>query len=133
MCSLTYQFRRGRASCCDRISNSATTLNPPFKIAEHSILVSISIGIATPDTNDLSGNTAKELLQSLQNAEIAMYQAKARGKACNKVFESSLHLQSLEKNRSEDDLRKALEQEQFVLHYQPLVQLVDRQLVGLKL
>jgi diguanylate cyclase (GGDEF)-like protein/PAS domain S-box-containing protein len=105
-------------------------LSTPIKIAEHSILVSISIGIATPDTNDLSENTANELLQSLQNAEIAMYQAKARGKACNKVFESRLHLQSLEKNRSEDDLRKALEQEQFVLHYQPLVQLVDRQLVG---
>jgi diguanylate cyclase (GGDEF)-like protein/PAS domain S-box-containing protein len=105
-------------------------LSTPIRIAEHSILVSISIGIATPDTNDLSGNTANELLQSLQNAEIAMYQAKARGKACNEVFESSLHLQSLEKNRSEDDLRKALEQEQFVLHYQPLVQLVDRQLVG---
>jgi diguanylate cyclase (GGDEF)-like protein/PAS domain S-box-containing protein len=105
-------------------------LSTPIRIAEHSILVSVSIGIATPDTNDLSGNTTNELLQSLQNAEIAMYQAKAKGKACNEVFESRLHLQSLEKNRSEDDLRKALEQEQFVLHYQPLVQLVDRQLVG---
>ncbi|MGL5832032.1 MAG: putative bifunctional diguanylate cyclase/phosphodiesterase [Waterburya sp.] len=102
----------------------------PIKIAEYSILVSISIGISTPDANGLPENTTNELLQSLQNAEIAMFQAKARGQACNKVFESQLHLQSLAKNRSEDDLRKALEQDQFVLHYQPLVQLTDRQLAG---
>lgn len=105
-------------------------LSTPIKIAEYSVLVSISIGISTPDANGLAENTTNELLQSLQNAEIAMFQAKARGQACNKVFESQLHLQSLEKNKSEDDLRKALEQDQFVLHYQPLVQLTDRQLVG---
>ncbi|MBW4537378.1 MAG: EAL domain-containing protein [Pleurocapsa minor HA4230-MV1] len=105
-------------------------LSTPIKIAEYSILVSTSIGIATPDTSDLSANTTNGLLQSLQNAELAMYQAKARGQACNQVFESRLHLQSLEKTRSEDDLRKALEQGQFVLYYQPLVQLVDQQLIG---
>jgi diguanylate cyclase (GGDEF)-like protein/PAS domain S-box-containing protein len=105
-------------------------LSTPIKIAEYSILVSISIGISTPDTNDLPENTTNELLQSLQNAEIAMYQAKARGQACNKVFESQLYLQSLEKTRSEDDLREALEQDQFILHYQPLMQLTNRQLVG---
>jgi diguanylate cyclase (GGDEF)-like protein/PAS domain S-box-containing protein len=105
-------------------------LSTPIKIAEHSILVSISIGISTPDTNDLPENMTNELLQSLQNAEIAMYQAKAKGQACNKVFESQLHLQNQEKNKSEDDLRKALEQDQFVLYYQPLIQLTDRQLVG---
>jgi diguanylate cyclase (GGDEF)-like protein len=105
-------------------------LSTPIKIAEYSILVSTSIGIATPDTNDLSANTTNGLLQSLQNAELAMYQAKARGQACNQVFESRLHLQSLEKTRSEDDLRKALEQDQFVLYYQPLVQLIDQQLIG---
>jgi diguanylate cyclase (GGDEF)-like protein/PAS domain S-box-containing protein len=105
-------------------------LSAPIKIAEYSILVSISIGISTPDTNDLPENVTNQLLQSLQNAEIAMYQAKARGQACNKVFESQLHLQHLEKNRSEDDLRRALEQDQFVLYYQPLMQLTDRQLVG---
>lgn len=105
-------------------------LSTPIKIAEYSILVSTSIGIATPDTSDLSANTTNGLLQSLQNAELAMYQAKARGQACNQVFESRLHLQTLEKTRSEDDLRKALEQEQFVLYYQPLVQLVDQQLIG---
>jgi diguanylate cyclase (GGDEF)-like protein/PAS domain S-box-containing protein len=105
-------------------------LSTPIKIAEYSILVSISIGISTSDDNGLPENTTNELLQSLQNAEIAMFQAKAKGQACNKVFESQLHLQSLEQNRSEADLRTALEQEQFILHYQPLVQLTDRQLVG---
>ena len=105
-------------------------LSTPIKIGHHSILVSASIGIATPESNNLPGNNTNDLLLSLQNAEIAMHQAKAKGQACNKVFESRLHLQNLEKNRSEDDLRKAIEQEQFVLHYQPLVELIDQHLVG---
>jgi diguanylate cyclase (GGDEF)-like protein/PAS domain S-box-containing protein len=104
-------------------------LSTPIKIAKHSILVSTSIGIATANASSLQ-NSVNELLHCLQNAELAMYQAKAKGQACNQVFESRLHLQTLEKNRSEDDLRKALEQEQFVLYYQPLVQLIDQQLVG---
>ena len=105
----------------------------PIEVAEHSILIGISIGIATPQ---LMGNclwtpdTANNLVQSLQNAEIAMNQAKAKGKACNRVFESEAYLQNLAKTKSEDDLRQAIEQKQFELHYQPIVKLENRQLVG---
>ncbi len=105
----------------------------PIEVAEHSILIGISIGIATPQ---LMGNclwtpdTANNLVKSLQNAEIAMNQAKAKGKACNRVFESEAYLQNLAKTKSEDDLRQAIEQKQFELHYQPIVQLENRQLVG---
>lgn len=105
-------------------------LSTPIRIADYSILVSTSIGIATADTNCLPPNRVNALLQCLQNAELAMHQAKAMGKACNQVFESRLYLQTLEKTRSEDDLRKALEQEQFLLYYQPLVQLIDQQVIG---
>ncbi|HEY9767703.1 MAG TPA: EAL domain-containing protein [Coleofasciculaceae cyanobacterium] len=106
----------------------------PIEVAEHSILIGISIGIATPQ---LMGNclwtdadTANNLVKSLQNAEIAMNQAKAKGKACNRVFESEAYLQNLAKTKSEDDLRQAIEQKQFELHYQPIVKLENRQLVG---
>ena len=105
------------------------SLSAPIEIGEHSILVSISIGIATPEENTQADNPYS-LLESLHNAEIAMHQAKAKGKACNKIFQSSLYRENLEKSRAEDDLRWAIEQQQFILHYQPLVQLIDRTLVG---
>ncbi|MEM6614637.1 MAG: EAL domain-containing protein [Cyanobacteria bacterium P01_C01_bin.72] len=108
-------------------------LSSPIQVGQHSILVSISIGIATPDSNRMSSSSQSninDLLQSFQNAEIAMHQAKQKGQACNRLFESRLYLQSLERNKSEADLRQAIEQEQFVLHYQPLVKLEDQQLVG---
>ena len=106
------------------------SLSTPIEVGEHSILVSVSIGIATPEADVRANNNSYNLLESLHNAEIAMQQAKARGKACNKRFESSLYLENLEKTKSENDLRWAIEQQEFILHYQPLVQLVDRTLVG---
>ena len=96
----------------------------PIKVAEHSILVTTSIGIATPP------ESPHDLIESLQNAEIAMNEAKDKGLACSKVFESNLYLQHLENSKSQDDLRKAIEQEQFKLLYQPVRGLVDRKLVG---
>ena len=103
----------------------------PIKVENHFVLVSLSIGIALPgDTGSCSPVIANNPLEYLHNAEIAMHEAKAKGQACNVVFESSLHLQNLEKSRSEDELRKAIEQEQFELHYQPIIRLEDKQLVG---
>lgn len=103
----------------------------PIRIAEHSILISASIGIAAPCINNgcLSTTKSHNLIGSFQNAEIAMYQAKEK-QACNRVYESWCHLQTLEKTRSQNDLRKAIEQEQFELHYQPIVRLEDQQIVG---
>ncbi len=103
----------------------------PIKIAEHSILISTSIGIdASFSLNSCSGENNLDLIESLKNAEIAMNQAKINGQACNRRFESWSYLQALEKSKSEDNLRKAIEQQQFELHYQPIVRLEDHQLVG---
>lgn len=102
----------------------------PIEVDSHSILVSASIGIASPTFKDLAEDRDNDLIDSLQNAEIAMHQAKANGQACNCLFESQLHQKNLEKTKSADDLRRALEQKQFVLYYQPLVRLEDRQLIG---
>ena len=103
----------------------------PIAIEDYFVLVSLSIGIALPCSTEIcSQNTANNPLEYLHNAEIAMHQAKAKGLACNVIFESSLYLQNLKKSKSEDELRKAIEQEQFELHYQPIIRLEDRQLVG---
>ena len=102
----------------------------PIGVDEHFILVSLSIGVALPTTQLCDQCIINNPLEYLHNAEIAMHQAKAKGQACNVIFESALHLKTLKKSKSEDELRKAIEQEQFELHYQPIIRLKDRQLVG---
>ena len=104
----------------------------PIPVENHSILMTISIGIAfNHSSSDIqTHNTSYNLIESLQNAEIAMHQAKAEGKACNVIFQRSSYLQHIEKSKSENDLREAIEQEQFELYYQPIVKLVDHSLVG---
>jgi diguanylate cyclase (GGDEF)-like protein/PAS domain S-box-containing protein len=117
----------------------------PIKVGDYSILITTSIGIASlsdinnyPESNlgnqdqqDTDTTIATiDLIKLLQNAEIAMHQAKTQGKACNVVFESAVYLQNLQNCKSENDLREAIEQDQFELHYQPIVQLDNRQLVG---
>ncbi len=103
----------------------------PIKVEEHSILITASIGIAPLTTvGDREENKQYSLIEALQNAEIAMHQAKDRGKACNVVFESEAYLKSIAKFKSENELRAAIELEQFELYYQPIVRLADRQLIG---
>lgn len=108
-------------------------LSLPIQVEGHSILITASIGISSSNPHSSEQEIEKSpynLIESLQNAEIAMHQAKVKGKACHVVFERSVYLQNIEQSQSENELREAIEQEQFDLYYQPIVRLADRQLVG---
>lgn len=122
-----------RANYPSEIANQIQQeFSAPIKVKEHSILITVSVGIA-PLTNfvELGANrTPYSLIEALQNAEIAMHQAKDKGKACSVVFESEAYLKSIAKFKSENELRAAIEQEELELHYQPIVRLSDRKLVG---
>lgn len=111
----------------------------PIKVGDYSILITTSIGIASvsgmnqfPEIslNINQDDNTIDLIKLLENAEIAMHGAKTQGKACNVVFEPAVYRQNLENCKSENDLREAIEQEQFELHYQPIVRLEDQQLMG---
>jgi len=104
----------------------------PIKVDNCSILVTTSIGIAPLVKPDLRSelDTPYSLMKFLQDAEIAMHQAKDNGKACNMVFESAAYLESVVKLKSETKLRKAIELQQFTLHYQPIVRLDNSQIIG---
>ena len=103
----------------------------PIKVDRHSILITTSIGISLTKTQEYYHSDAPfSLVTSLQNAEIAMKQAKDNGKACNVLFESATYLQSVAKLKSKNELKKAVELEQFELYYQPIVRLKDRQIIG---
>lgn len=61
-----------------------------------------------------------------------MYRAKIRGKARHEVFRQSMHVDAVERLTLESDLRRAVERQEFVVHYQPIVSLSDGRLAGLE-
>jgi len=89
----------------------------PVMLGDHEVSVTASIGIATSDT----GYTNAE--DVLRDADIAMYHAKEaeRGTAC--LFDPVMHTRATSRLRAQSELRAALVGEQFVVHYQPIVEL----------
>ena len=57
-----------------------------------------------------------------------MYRAKANGKACHQLFDQNMHTQAVAQLKLENDLRRAMEREEFCLHYQPIFSLADEKL-----
>jgi diguanylate cyclase (GGDEF)-like protein/PAS domain S-box-containing protein len=99
-------------------------LAEPFKVKDQEIVISVSIGIA------FSTNTCNQAGDVLRDAEIAMYRAKEAGKARCEVFDNAMHSDAVKRLRLEADLRKALDLDEFRVHYQPLVSLKTNQIVG---
>ncbi|MBI4913775.1 MAG: EAL domain-containing protein [Acidobacteria bacterium] len=91
-------------------------LGKGFTVDGHEVFVKASIGVA------LCSDRHERALQVLRDADIAMYQAKARGGSTHEVFDASMHESVLDRLRLEADLRRGLEHEEFVLHYQPIVE-----------
>src|SRR5688500_3583244 len=102
------------------------SLQAPFHIQGKDIFVRGSIGIAMCGDGD---NTADELLR---NADVAMYMAKAEGKNRYELFNPSMHSAMLERLDIEADLRRAVERQEFVLHYQPTVVLQTGRIAGVE-
>ena len=106
-----------------RLLHSLTT---PFMLEAHEVYVSFSIGITL---FPLDADNAEALIK---NADIAMYQAKAKGKNTYQYYSVSMNDAVLEWLTLEGDLRRALERQEFFLHYQPLVDCRTNKVVGLE-
>lgn len=101
-----------------------TALGDPFSLAGNEVYVSGSIGISTyPDDGD-----DHELL--LKHADAAMYHAKSDGRNRYQFYTSSMNERALERLSMESDLRKAIEKSQFVLHYQPKIDIATGAITG---
>jgi diguanylate cyclase (GGDEF)-like protein/PAS domain S-box-containing protein len=95
-----------------------------FEIEDHRLFTSACIGIALP----LSPlETADDVLR---NADIAMYEAKRRGPAQHEVYTGSMHVSAVDLHQLETDLRLAVTTGEFVMHYQPIVDIGERRIVG---
>lgn len=96
----------------------------PFDIEAREVRASVSIGIA------LSTASHSRPEDVLKDADVAMRRAKALGGSRCEVFDEAMHTRAVGRMKLESDLRTALEQRQFRVHYQPVMQLDTRQLVS---
>jgi diguanylate cyclase (GGDEF)-like protein/PAS domain S-box-containing protein len=101
-----------------------TELAQPFHLSGHEMFATASIGIA------LSATGYEQPEAILRDADTAMYRAKAAGKSRYELFDTSMHAQAVALLQLETDLRHAVERQEFELHYQPIVLLKNKQLVG---
>ncbi len=99
------------------------SLSNPFLIDGNDIFTSTSIGITFSET----GYTLPEEL--LRDADTAMYRAKSLGKDCYQIFDQEMYIKAANLLKTETDLRRALERDEFELHYQPIVSLSDGKII----
>jgi diguanylate cyclase (GGDEF)-like protein len=99
-------------------------LRKPFELDGHEVFTTASIGIAP------SSPRYRNVRDLLRDADSAMYRAKALGKSRHEMFDGAMNAQALEVLKLETDLRHAIEREEFLLHYQPIVSLADGSLRG---
>ncbi len=100
------------------------TISSPFMLEGNEVVIGTSIGIACAPVH---GSTASQLLQ---NADLALYRAKAAGRGTMVVFEQGMDMVVQDQHALEMDLRFALQRREFELHYQPFVGVVDREIRG---
>lgn len=103
-------------------------LRVPFNVCGHEIYINASIGIAL--SRDEAGDRYHQPEHFLRNADAAMYHAKGLGKNRYEVFSPVMHTQAVRFMRIEMDLRRALERQEFAVHYQPIVNLQTGGLTG---
>ena len=101
------------------------SLRSPFSIGGHEVFISASIGIAMPDG-------AENIDELLRNADVAMYMAKDDGKGRFAVFAQEMHEAAVERMELEADLQRAIKRDEFVVHYQPTVELSSGKVTGME-
>ncbi|HEV3471326.1 MAG TPA: EAL domain-containing protein [Pyrinomonadaceae bacterium] len=96
----------------------------PFALGHHEIFTSASVGIT------LSALGYAEADEMLRDADTAMYRAKSRGKGRYEVFDKVMHARAVTTLRLENELRRAVEDGEFRLHYQPIVKTETGRVAG---
>lgn len=99
-------------------------LTGAFNLGGNEVITTVSIGIALGTS---TYNLSEELIR---DADIAMYRAKALGKARYEIFDFSMYTQAAQLLQLEMDLRRAIERQEFKVYYQPIVSLETYQIIG---
>ena len=99
-------------------------LTRPYYLDDHEVFTSASIGIA------LGSHGYRNAEELLRDSDTAMYRAKAQGTAGYVVFDTKLHEQAIHRLQLENDLRRAVERQEFELYYQPIISVQTLRVVG---
>jgi diguanylate cyclase (GGDEF)-like protein/PAS domain S-box-containing protein len=105
-------------------------LEDPFVLDGKEVFVRASLGIAVADGEGETGDGAVEEL--LRNADVAMYMAKENGKGRYQVFEPAMHETALRRLELKADLQRAVEHDEFILNYQPVIELESGRISGVE-
>ncbi|MCW1382786.1 EAL domain-containing protein [Novosphingobium sp. KCTC 2891] len=100
------------------------TLSQPYEVDHHTLYVGASVGSAIGPRD---GATVETLMR---NADLALYRAKDEGGGQHCTYEPSLHAHAEERRKLEFSLRRALERNEFALHYQPVVDATSEQVLS---
>ncbi|HZG73137.1 MAG TPA: PAS domain-containing protein [Chondromyces sp.] len=100
------------------------SLNEPFIIDGFELFITASIGISTYPSN---GTTMEEIIKS---ADVALYRAKASGNNNYQIYSSTLNILSYKQYDLERDLRKSIENDQLLIHFQPRVEAATGKIVS---
>jgi PAS domain S-box-containing protein len=99
-------------------------LSVPIALNGQEVFTSASIGIA------LSMTPHSSAADMLRDADIAMYRAKALGKARSEIFDAEMHARAVKRLKLETDLHKALDRNELEVYYQPIVRLQTGRIIG---
>ncbi|MEK6277098.1 MAG: EAL domain-containing protein [Actinomycetota bacterium] len=107
----------------DRIRDA---FGDPFSIRGYDQYISASIGVAV-------GRGSEQDAESLiRDADAAMYRAKDHGRDRSELFDQAMRANAFQRLETERELRHALERDEFVLHYQPIVELANGDIIGVE-
>jgi diguanylate cyclase (GGDEF)-like protein/PAS domain S-box-containing protein len=96
----------------------------PHSVDQHDLHVTTSIGVSVYPEDGLDAETL------IKNADTAMYQAKESGRQSFQFFKPAMNARAVERQSIEEGLRRALERQEFVLYYQPKVDLMTGAITG---
>ena len=96
----------------------------PFNFNEYEAIVEASIGITSSAMN------YQQPMDILRDVDIAMYRAKKQGSGNYQVFDPQMQADAIARLELEQDLRKAISQQEFCLYYQPIVSLITEEMKG---
>jgi diguanylate cyclase (GGDEF)-like protein len=99
-------------------------LAEPFEIDGHLVATGVSIGIAR------CGLDGADMNEVMRNADLALYRAKSEGRATWRLFDLTMDMRHRERRDMENALRQAVTRHELKLHYQPIVSLADRSILG---
>ncbi|MFF2157007.1 putative bifunctional diguanylate cyclase/phosphodiesterase [Paenibacillus chitinolyticus] len=121
-----YTGIQGREQALQLASRLLSVLEEPFMLEQYELHVTASIGISLLSREREDADTL------MKHANMAVTRAKENGKSDIQIFNSEMRSVSLQKLQLENDLRRAITNNEFVLHYQPQVEIESGQIVGME-